>query len=133
MRTVLSTFADLQKRACDYYSEQLKKSKQVNGVSVSSHLEAAVKMDIANGMSEEDSRKKWKAPAKQEEPRPDNDVYYVISTYNKFFDIRQCGFNGLNPLSLYDVHEYEKRYLPISEPIIQVLYALDDVYYQHRE
>lgn len=90
-------------------------------------------MDIANGLSEEDSHKKWKVPLKAEAVRPDNDVYYCISLYNKFFEIRQYGINGINPLSLYDVECYERRYSRIAEPILKVLYELDDIYYSNRE
>ena len=127
------TFADVLERTKQYYSEQLKNSKAVNGSSVSSHLQAAIKMEIANGLSEEEAHAKWRVPLKKEAVKPDCDVWYCISLYNKFFDIRTYGMNGLNPLSLYDVECYERRYGRMPEVILKILYELDDIYYANRE
>lgn len=90
-------------------------------------------MEIENGLSSEEAHAKWKVPLKAETVRPDNDVWYCISLYNKFFDIRTYGMNGLNPLSLYDVECYERRYGRLPEVILKILYELDDIYYSNRE
>lgn len=126
------TFVDLKKRALAYYDNICKSNKTVNGSSVSAHVEAAVKQDIAAGMTEEAARIKWKAKPKTE-IAPDNDVAYLIRLYNQFFDIRTVGMNGLNPITLHDVVCYENRFGPISEPIRHLLHALDNVYYDNRD
>lgn len=127
------TFADLKRDCCEVFRTELQKSKQVNGASVAAHLQAAIKQDVANGMSLAEAHAKWKVPLKQAAEVIPPEIRYIISLYYKLMDCRTYGMNGINPLNLHDIECYERRYGIISEPILQILFELDDVYYSTKD
>ena len=128
-----STFVDLRDRTKAFFEQQLKDSKTVNGVSVSSHLQAAIKMDMANGMTEEQAHEKWKVKRESIVDTPDNDVIYIYRLYQNLMDCRTYGINGINPLNLHDIECYERRYGRIDEPTLKILKELDEIYYKLKD
>ena len=112
--------------------KQIVDSKTVNGASVSAHVEQAVRQDMASGMSEEQARIKWRAQ-KPEALNPDNDVIYVYRLYQRLMDCRTYGVNGLNPLNIHDIEAYERRYGMIPEPILTILFDMDELFYEYKD
>ena len=84
-------------------------------------------------MSEELAHKKWNVPLPKAKTPIAPEIRYIISLYYKLMDCRTYGMSGINPLNLHDVECYERRYGIISEPILQILFELDDVYYTNKD
>lgn len=126
-------FVDLRDRTKQFFEQQITDSRTVNGSSVSAHLRAAIKQDIANGMSEDAAHEKWKVKRQSIADTPDNDVIYIYRLYQNLMDCRTYGMNGINPLNLHDIECYERRYGRIDEPTLKILKELDELYYKLKD